>query len=122
EVGFDGGNPLFDRICLDRVEEKSGCGTSVVFDRVHHSIQSVPVAAPTQTSVITLLCKASSDISTDTRTRAYHQTNRFHVRSPLQSSAIFNWPTPYLDRRTRAIPGALLALRRSALADGHQGN
>jgi hypothetical protein len=31
--------------------------------------------------VITLSREASSDIPTDTRTGAYHQTNRFHVLS-----------------------------------------
>src|SRR5271156_3348954 len=103
-VGLDSSNPLFDGVWLDRIEEKSGCGTSVVFDGVHHSIQSVQVAAPAQTSVIALLRKASSDISTDTRTGTYHQTNRFHVRSLLrcfetrliqhQSSVI-----TFLDRR-----------------------
>src|SRR5262249_49798273 len=64
-VGLDGSNSLFDGVYLDRIEEKSGCRTSVVLDRVHHSIQSVQVAAPTQTSVKALLRKAASDISAD---------------------------------------------------------
>src|SRR5580658_4847858 len=89
-VRLDGGNPLFDGVCLDRIEEKSRSGTSVAFDRVHHSIQPVQVAAPTQTSVIALLRKASSDISTDTRTGTYHQTNRFHVRYLLRSSTVLD--------------------------------
>jgi hypothetical protein len=89
-VGLDGGNPLFDGVCLDRIEEKSACRTSVVLDRVYHSIQPVQVAAPTQTSVIAFSRKPSSDISADTRASAYHQTNRFHVRSLLQSSAILD--------------------------------
>ena len=65
-------------------EEKSRCGTPVAFDRVDQPIQSLRVAAPTQTSVITLLREASSDSSTDARTGADHQTNRFHVRSLLK--------------------------------------
>ena len=68
DVGFDAGNPLFDGVCLDRIEEKSGYGTPIVFDGFHHPIQSVRVAAPAQTSVIALLREAASDISTDTRT------------------------------------------------------
>jgi hypothetical protein len=32
------------------------------------------------------LGEASSDISTDTRTGTYHQTNRFHIRSPLRDN------------------------------------
>jgi hypothetical protein len=57
---------------------------------VHHFIQSIQVAAPAQTSVIALLRKASSDISSDTRTGTYHQTNWFHVRSLLRSSEVFD--------------------------------
>ena len=83
DLGLDGGNPLFDGVCLDGVEEKSGCRTAVALDRVHQSIQSVRVAAPTQTGVIALLGEASSDSSTDARTGTDHQTNGFHVRSLL---------------------------------------
>jgi len=67
-VGLDGGDPLFDGVWLDRIEEKAGGGTSIVLDRTDHFIQSVQVAAPAQTSVIALLREAASDISTDTRT------------------------------------------------------
>src|SRR5580704_17396547 len=94
DVGLDGGDPLFDGVRLDRIEEKSGGGTSIVFDRVHHSIQSFLIAAPAQTSVIALLRKASSDISTDTRTGTYYQTNWFHVRSLLRSSEVFDCLRP----------------------------
>ena len=81
DVCLDGGNPLFNAVRLDRVQEESGRRASFRVDRVHHSIQPFHVAASAQTRVIARLCEASRDVSTNTCTGADHQTNGFHANS-----------------------------------------
>src|SRR5262245_10095881 len=83
DVRLDGGNPVLNAVCLDRVEEKSGCRASFVIDRVDHPIQPFQIAASAQTRVIARVCETSRDVPANACTGADHQTYWLHAQSLL---------------------------------------
>ncbi len=95
-IRLNGGDPLFDGVILDGVEDVTGSGTAFLLDVPHQLVQTILVAATAQRGVIALPRKAFRHIAADARARAHDQTDRFHgLISPEFISARQPGPDPH---------------------------